>query len=89
MCFRLFGVEFCVCLSVNLGVCDWFCVIILGIIKKIWFWNSNSVDMGSCNLVIILGRKIDKNEEIGRMKEIEEIFVVEIYIWCFLGMKLS
>lgn len=36
--------------------------------------------MGSCNLVIILGRKIDKNEEIGRMKEIEEIFVVEIYI---------
>lgn len=28
--FRLFGVDFCVCLSVNLGVCDWFCVIILG-----------------------------------------------------------
>ena len=38
--------------------------------------------------MIISGRKIDKNEETGRMKEIEETPVVEIYIRCPSGTKL-
>lgn len=39
--------------------------------------------------MITSGRKIDKNEETGRMKEIEETPVVEIYIRCPSGTKLS
>ena len=43
--------------------------------------------MGSCNSLISSGSKFDKNKATGRVEEIEETPVVEIYIRCPPGTK--